>query len=431
VSSERDPETLHLEVTNRCNFECEVCIRRTWSAKRTDLNIDIYNKIAESAFPLLRRLVICGFGEPFANSNLVSMLRTSKEKLPSESEVILTTNGSLLSPTISDKLVGRGLLSELSFSIDTVDVAKLSRIRKGARLETILNNLQYVANARNRSGNRMRIGVGVVVTTDNVGELPELVRHLAEKQVDYIMMTHVVPYSANISDRSLFTTLSRRSIEIIASSSEYEPLLRPDAAQKILAEASGTHDESGIGQAFRDLWNQLASQGYSANLPMLCNSQKKLEQVRQTEKSFAECSRIAREYDLDLRLPNVYPDAAKRVCPYMEKNALFVRSDGKVIPCTDFAYKHESYVNMHGKTVNELIFGDLMREKLMDIWKRKDYETFRYDRKKMVDNMPWCGDCPFSTLGCFFSKTNGRDCYGNEPSCSECLYSAGLSQCNL
>ncbi|MCJ7609081.1 radical SAM protein, partial [Candidatus Bathyarchaeota archaeon] len=105
---------------------------------------------------------MCGFGEPFANANLVSMLRTAKEKLPNDSEVILTTNGSLLSPRISDKLVGRGLLSDLSFSIDTVDVEKLSRIRKGAKLETILNNLQYVARARNRSSNRMSIGVGVV-----------------------------------------------------------------------------------------------------------------------------------------------------------------------------------------------------------------------------------------------------------------------------
>ena len=431
MSSESYPETLHLEVTNRCNFECEVCIRRTWSAKRTDLNIDIYNKVAESVFPQLRRLVICGFGEPFANANLVSMLRTAKEKLPNDSEVILTTNGSLLSPRISDKLVGRGLVSDLSFSIDTVDVEKLVRIRKGAKLETILNNLQYFARVRNRSSNRMSIGVGVVATTENVVELPELVKHLAEKQVDYIMMTHVMPYSADILDRSLFTTLSRRSIEIIASSPEYEYLVRPEAAQEILAEASGTHDESGICKAFKDLWNQLASEGYSANLTMLFNSQKKLEQVRRTEECFAECSRIAREYGLDLRLPNVYPDASKRTCPYMEKNALFIRSDGKVIPCTDFAYKHESYVNMHVKTVNEVVFGDLMREELMDIWRREDYATFRYDRKKIVDNIPWCGDCPFSTLGCFFSQTSSRDCYGNEPSCSECLYSAGLSQCNL
>jgi len=144
VSSESYPETLHLEVTNRCNFECEVCIRRTWSAKRTDLNIDIYNKIAESVFPQLRRLVICGFGEPFANANLVSMLRTAKEKLPNDSEVILTTNGSLLSPRISDKLVGRGLLSDLSFSIDTVDVEKLSRIRVEEDKEGRICNLAVV-----------------------------------------------------------------------------------------------------------------------------------------------------------------------------------------------------------------------------------------------------------------------------------------------
>ena len=145
-------DTLHVEVTNRCNFECIMCIRRNWDAKLVDLDIDLYRKIAKSIFPELERLTLYGFCEPFINPNLFAMLKLAREYLPDDSRVMLSTNGSVIGPRTSDKLLNGGLLDELSFSIDTTDMDRLGRIRRGSEPKTILENLEYLTKARTRFG---------------------------------------------------------------------------------------------------------------------------------------------------------------------------------------------------------------------------------------------------------------------------------------
>lgn len=71
--------------------------------------------------------------------------------------------------------------------------------------------------------------------------------------------------------------------------------------------------------------------------------------------------------------------------------------------------------------------GDLKKEKFEEILNKEAYVNFREVRQRVAENIPWCGDCPYSTLGCFFTKTSTLDCYINEPACNECLYSVNLA----
>jgi MoaA/NifB/PqqE/SkfB family radical SAM enzyme len=81
MSDDDFPEALQVEVTNKCNFNCQMCIRRVWKAKLQDLNLDLYKKIAKSSFPFLRKLILYGLGEPFVNPNFPEMLRIARETL--------------------------------------------------------------------------------------------------------------------------------------------------------------------------------------------------------------------------------------------------------------------------------------------------------------------------------------------------------------
>jgi hypothetical protein len=47
----------------------------------------------------------------------------------------------------------------------------------------------------------------------------------------------------------------------------------------------------------------------------------------------------------------------------MKKRALFVKANGEVAPCSEFAYTHNSFVNLHFKKVNEVVFGGLQEGK--------------------------------------------------------------------
>jgi len=424
------PETLHIEVTNRCNFNCIMCIRRIWNEKPSDLNIDLYKKIARSSFQKLKRLTLHGFGEPFVSPNLLSMLELSRKYLSKESEVMISTNGSLLVQQLSDRLLEGKWINELLFSIDTMDIAKLSRIRRDSKPEVIMQNLQYLTEARKTR--ELKIGVEVVIMKDNIEDLPNLVESLAKENVDYVVASHVLPYTQEMSENSAFTTMSRPSLEAICSLAEccIGKVSIHSAVHEILTEICDT-PEPKVAEAKRQkIWGKNPDNGCWINLPLLFKSKEKLELANQVEECFHRSERIANEYGLELRFPTVSPDAKKRSCPYVEKNAIFIRSDGKVVPCMHFAYSHPLHVNMHTKGVHEVIFGDLREETLEGIWNNENYRVFRHVRKNIADDIPWCGDCVFS-MGCFYAQTNDRDCIANEPGCGECLYSIGLSRCNV
>jgi len=98
------PEALQIEVTNRCNFNCQICIRRVWNAKPLDMDVALYRKIAEACFPFLKRLVLYGFGEPFIHPQILEMLRIARKRLLKDGEILISTNGSLLTPEIAEKI---------------------------------------------------------------------------------------------------------------------------------------------------------------------------------------------------------------------------------------------------------------------------------------------------------------------------------------
>jgi MoaA/NifB/PqqE/SkfB family radical SAM enzyme len=192
-----------------------------------------------------------------------------------------------------------------------------------------------------------------------------------------------------------------------------------------------TQAEPKASKIVRELWEKAKESGYWINLPLFFEEMEKIATIENVEKVFDLSRKIAHENDVELRLPNLYPDAKERICPYVDKETAFVRADGIVTPCPEFAYKHLVYVNAHIKIVNPVTMGDLKNESITDIWNSEKYVGFREIRRKMPSNIPWCGDCPYSTSRCFFTETNSLDCYANEPGCNECLYSVNIAQCNI
>ena len=424
------PEALQIEVTNRCNFNCQMCIRQVWDAKPHDINFDLYKKIAKNSFSSLKKLILYGLGEPFINPNFLKMLKIARKCLPKDGEIITTTNGSLLDAKVAEKVVQLGINS-ISFSIDTIDLVKLSRIREGSKPSFVLKNLYYMAELKEKAGGSFRLGVEATIMQDNFRDLPNLVEHLAEKGIDYIFVSHVVPYTEEIYRKIIYMTLSKPSYEVIRSSLKYKWNLISQATQELYCQTYGVRTELKAAKIIENFWRKASELGYWINLPLLFKSEDKTETINQLEKTFIESRKIASEYQIELSLPELYPDANKRKCPYIEKNTMVVRSDGAATPCMEFTYTHPMYVNGHLKAVNNVLFGDLRRMSVAEVWNDGRYADFRQIRRNMADNVPWCGDCPYSSLGCYFTKDNVQDCYGNTPGCNECLYSVNLARCNI
>ena len=121
------------------------------------------------------------------------------------------------------------------------------------------------------------------------------------------------------------------------------------------------------------------------------------------------------------RLKTVFPKfelLTERKCQFIEQNATTIRSDGEVAPCYRLLHSYTEYIFGRGKQVNAFSFGNVYKDTLLSIWNRRDYKSFRYSVKNAL--FPSCTDCPLKD-SCNFCLTTDSDCFGNFPSCADCL----------
>ena len=70
--------------------------------------------------------------------------------------------------------------------------------------------------------------------------------------------------------------------------------------------------------------------------------------------------------------------------------------------------------------------GNINEKHPADIWKDAEYVNFRLAVKNF--RFPSCSDCK-DLEGCSMADNNEMDCWGNSPSCAECLWSRRLIAC--
>lgn len=134
---------------------------------------------------------------------------------------------------------------------------------------------------------------------------------------------------------------------------------------------------------------------------------------------------------LDLGVVIVLPNMNYRVerrCPFIDKQALYIRFDGKVSPCIYYAHRWRNYFMGIERSIEEVFFGDLCRENLLDVWRKNEYVLFRLRTTFFI--MPSCLDCILRNY-CSYTQANIFDCWGNNPTCAHCPYSHNIVHCPL
>jgi len=109
----------------------------------------------------------------------------------------------------------------------------------------------------------------------------------------------------------------------------------------------------------------------------------------------------------------------ERHCAFVESKAMVIRWDGEVAPCYRFLHHGTEVVQGMEKEVKAVSFGNVINTSLKRIWMSFDYSFFRYKVKNAL--FPSCNDCNFRN-GCQFIETTEEDCWGNTPSCADCLW---------
>lgn len=196
------PTMIMLDLTNVCNFECPHCpqpliaMQPNYRASFFDFEAftRVIDEIADQDAKFIR---FTGDGEPMLHKRFLDMIAYAKEK--TKIPLVLTTNGSMLDPAKTDRL--------LDLQIDVIDVSldawskeKYEIVRKGGHFHQVLGNLHHLLYLRQKKKAKTRIMVNMInqeLVKDEVTHFQQywtplvdfvLVRnlHTATKQVNQI-----------------------------------------------------------------------------------------------------------------------------------------------------------------------------------------------------------------------------------------------------
>lgn len=186
------PRVVFIEVTNRCNLLCETCPRTFFDREPLKtLTYDEFVTIVEQ-FPAMRRALLHGVGEPLLNPELPAIIRYLKARAV---EVIINSNGTLLTPQWQEALVSSGL-DQFRCSIDGATPETYARIRGANLLHKLTKGLAGLVETRARLGAATpAISIWCVGTQENLAELPDLMRLAARLGVPELYLQRMVYFA--------------------------------------------------------------------------------------------------------------------------------------------------------------------------------------------------------------------------------------------
>ncbi len=147
------PFSVYVYPTNCCNFRCSYCahsmsdteLKKRYDFKKGTMSMETYSKVVNQLGQFsekIKLLSLTGVGEPLLNKNLPDMVKIAKDSNCFE-KIEFISNGSLLTPEISDQLIENGL-DTLRVSIQGITSKKYKKVC-GVKIDfdTFMDNLRY------------------------------------------------------------------------------------------------------------------------------------------------------------------------------------------------------------------------------------------------------------------------------------------------
>jgi radical SAM protein with 4Fe4S-binding SPASM domain len=169
------PSHLQIEVVGgkgMCNAHCAMCTIDKWERPPTIMSDAVFQGIMDGIAPFnehIEYVTLHGNGEPLLDKAMAGKVRYAKQK--GFKGVGFATNCSALTKKRADELIAAGL-DTIICSIDGMKKETHEAIRPGTKFESVVRNVKYLIQARNRSG-KTKILVRFIRQELNQHEFPE------------------------------------------------------------------------------------------------------------------------------------------------------------------------------------------------------------------------------------------------------------------
>ncbi len=424
------PEKLVIEPTTRCNFKCEMCVKQSngCQIEEGDLTQNIFSR-CEPLFPHLETIIFTGIGEPLLNNDLEKFILKAKQEMPEKSVRGFQTNGKLLSYDRALSLVKSGI-NKICISIDTVKPNLFDSLRNGGLLSDVEIAFDALIKAREKlSEAHLSLGIEFVLMKKNMEDLPLVIDWAAQKEVDFVIVTHLTAYDKEMEDQIAYLN---NSYEALALFEKYRTIARKKNLDltrydKILWKFNKSETDIEIYKLVAALKEEALEQDLYINLfHLLLEYSEGPCEYNRIKEVFTRTEIKAKEYNIDLTLPRIRPKT-DRQCQFVEENTIFVTWDGFVSPCYFLWHKYETMRNGYIKQVSPQYFGNVIDSEPIDIWNTDEFKTFRQNVKAYdyPNCHAWCETrCDYVLNEPFY-----QDCFINEIPCCDCHWSLGLLNC--
>jgi len=171
------PRSLYLETTNRCDSECQTCVRtfRTLEPP-ADLSLERVQALV-AQFPALDRVVLHGIGEPLLNREIFDIVAYLKTRVPL---VLFNSDAISLTPPRALRLIESGL-DEYRVSMDAATRETYRRLRGVDQLARVVSNVRRLIElTREMARATPRVSLWFTASRANLDELPAFVRLAAD-----------------------------------------------------------------------------------------------------------------------------------------------------------------------------------------------------------------------------------------------------------
>lgn len=171
------PPHLELELNYSCNLRCPMC---TWSAekaieKKEDwFSFEEYKKIINDAIKNgTKSIRLCYINEPLIRTDLDQFIKYASDA--GVLDIIITTNGTLLTKIVSKKLIEAGL-TKISISLDAATSETYDKIRVGGDFKTTIKNINDFLEVRKELNKKIpKIRLSFATTKINFQEYEKFV----------------------------------------------------------------------------------------------------------------------------------------------------------------------------------------------------------------------------------------------------------------
>jgi len=176
------PQEIIVEVTNRCNLHCPMCVRTHRKINEKDLTKDEFSLLLDNIPDNTERVAIAGLGEPLLNPNIIDIVHHCTKK---GFDSVLYTNATLLDLNISAELLRAGLGS-IIISFDGTTDTSYEYYRRGANFDRVKANILNFLKIKQELNSKVFVEMQMIVLKHTFPEVKKFLHMWSIDGVDSI-----------------------------------------------------------------------------------------------------------------------------------------------------------------------------------------------------------------------------------------------------